>query len=246
MENINISGSIVVYKEKIEILQRSIESFLGLKYNKELVIIDNSPTNKLENFCKNLKNVKYIHLKKNVGFGKGHNIAYKNLKIKSDIHLIINPDVYFDSKEMNEFLYWFMFSSNVIAIPKVLYPDGKEQLVVRNVPTFLSLVKRKIFKNYDNIKVESNKIINIPFAHGCFIAIKSNIFEKLKGFDERFFMYMEDVDLWIRAKKYGNTVINTNYKIYHHFRKGSSKNFKLFIYHLISAIKFFYKYKDML
>ena len=57
-------------------------------------------------------------------------------------------------------------------------------------------------------------------------------------------MYMEDLDIFIRAKKYGKTVINTNYKIYHEFRKGSSKSFKLLKYHIISAYKFFKKYNN--
>jgi len=56
-------------------------------------------------------------------------------------------------------------------------------------------------------------------------------------------MYMEDVDIFVRAKKYGKTVINPTYKIYHEYRKASSKNLKLFLWHLNSVIKFFWKYR---
>jgi len=242
MENIKISGSIVIYKENEEVLRKSIESFLNINFEKELIVVDNSPTNKLEKFCKQY-DIKYIFLNKNVGFGKGHNIAFKNLHLLSDIHLILNPDIFFEKNEMENFLFWFKNSSAVLSIPAIFYPSGEYQQVVRKIPTFFSLIKRKFVKNYDEIFIPLNQIQKIPFAHGCFFAIKTEIFKKLQGFDERFFMYMEDIDLWIRAKQYGPTVINTNYMIYHEFRKGSSKNIKLFLYHLISAYKFFLKYR---
>lgn len=245
MENIKISGSIVVYKENPKILKKSIESFLELSYEKELIIIDNSPTNKLKNFCNNFNNVKYFHMKKNIGFAKGHNFAFKQLKEKSLVHLILNPDIYFLKEDMESFLKWFINTDYVLAIPNVLYPDGKIQNIARNIPTIISLIKRKFINHYDEILISNNTIQEIPFAHGCFFAFKSEVFSKLNGFDERFFMYMEDIDIWIRAKNYGKTVINTNYKIYHYFRKASSKNFKLFLYHLVSAFKFFKKYKKV-
>lgn len=245
MEDIIISGSIVVYKEDPKILKKSIESFLKLSYKKELIIIDNSPSDELKNFCNKFNDVKYFHMKKNLGFGKGHNFAFKQLKEKSVVHLILNPDIYFFKKDMEDFLKWFINTDYVLAIPQVMYPNEKKQNVVRNIPTPSSLIKRKFINNYDEIIIPNNVIQEIPFAHGCFFAFKNEIFFKLKGFDERFFMYMEDIDIWIRAKHYGKTVINTNYKIYHYFRKGSSANLKLFFYHLISAIKFFKKYKKV-
>ena len=243
MENIKVSGSIVIYKENPKILKKSIESFLELSYKKELIIIDNSPTDELKSFCNKFNSVKYFHMKKNIGFAKGHNFAFKQLKEKSLVHLILNPDIYFFKKDMEEFLKWFINTDCVLAIPQVMYPNEKKQNVVRNIPTPISLIKRKVINNYDEILIANNVIQEIPFSHGCFFAFKSDVFYKLKGFDERFFMYMEDIDIWLRAKYYGKTVINTNYKIYHYFRKGSSKNIKLFFYHLISAFKFFRKYK---
>jgi len=78
-----------------------------------------------------------------------------------------------------------------------------------------------------------------------FMVFKTDIFQRLGGFDKRFFMYMEDIDIFIRAKQYGKTVIDTHYKIYYEYRKGSSKNTKLLIWHIVSAIKFFWKYKNV-
>ncbi len=239
-----ITASIVIYNENKETLKKVIESFLNLDFEKELIIIDNSPKDELKTFCEKFTEVKYIFTGENLGFGKGHNIAFKNIKKKSDIHMIINPDVYFDSKNMSDFLKWFNEEKDIsLATPKVCFPDGSTQNIARNVPTPIALLKRKLKLDSGELDIKDNNIYNIPFAHGCFLVFKTEVFEKIHGFDERFFMYMEDIDIFIKAKKYGKTVINTNYKIYHEYRKGSSTSFKLLRWHLSSAVKFFYKYR---
>ncbi len=241
------SASIVIYNENKEILKKVIDSFLALELEKELIIVDNSPKDDLKSFCENFnENVKYIFSGENLGFGRGHNLAFKNLKEKSDIHMIINPDVYFDFDEIDSFLNFFYNQKDVsLATTKVCYPDGKNQNIIRNIPTtFFDLVKRKLKLNSGELDIKENTIKEVPFAHGCFFVFKTEVFQKLSGFDERFFMYMEDIDIFIRAKKYGKTVINTNYQIYHEYRKGSSKNLKLLKWHLESAYKFFRKYKN--
>lgn len=249
---IKISASIVIYNEYKEILENVINSFLAISLEKELIIVDNSPNSYLKDFIEGFEDTTYLFSGKNIGFGAGHNLAFQHLSQKSDIHIIINPDTYFDGKEIKDFLLWLSENKEIsLAVPKVLFPDGTLQYTVRNIPTPMSLIKRRL-----NVKGIFNKFVakdefrniafvdvtEIPFAHGCFFAFKTDAFEKLGGFDERFLMYMEDVDIFIRAKEFGKTVINPNYKIYHEYRKGSSKNLKLLQWHISSAIKFFLKY----
>ena len=237
-----ITASIVIYKEDKEVLKESIESFLSIPLKKELIIVDNSPSEELRVFCETFQNTIYIKSKKNIGFGAGHNLAFQNFTLSSTIHLIINPDTYFVSSDIKEFLEWFYISKDIsLATPQVFYPDGSVQNIARNIPTPLSLIKRRLNIDTDELIVKDNFIEDIPFAHGCFMVFKTEAFKKLDGFDERYFMYMEDIDIFIRAKKFGKTVINTNYNIYHHYKKGSSKSIKLLCLHIISAIKFFSK-----
>lgn len=239
-----ISASIVVHNEKEEILKRAIESFLHLDCKKELIVLDNSYEDSLRSVCEKYDNTHYLFLNENVGFGKGHNLAFANLNAKSDIHLVLNPDIFFDKEEIERFLDWFYYDKKtVLAIPQVRYPDGSLQNVVRRIPTPLSLIKRKLKKNHDEIMIADGDIVEIPFAHGCFMAFKTDVYKQLNGFDERFFMYMEDVDIWLRAKQYGKTMINTNYTIYHEHRKGSARNLKLLWFHIVSAYKFFVKHR---
>lgn len=249
---IKISASIVIYNENKETLENVINSFLAISLEKELIIVDNSPNSHLKDFVEAFKYTTYLFSGRNVGFGAGHNLAFQHLTQKSDIHIIINPDTYFDGKEIRDFLLWLSENQAIsLAVPQVFFPNGTLQYTVRNIPTPMTLLKRRFnprgifdkFISKDEFRDANFKdATEIPFSHGCFFIFKTNVYEKLDGFDERFFMYMEDVDIFIRAKEFGKTVINPNYKIYHEYRKGSSKNSKLLFWHISSAIKFFFKH----
>jgi len=237
-----IIASIVIYNEHQETLKKVVDGFLSIEFEKKLFIVDNSPHNALEEFCRSYENVEYIFSGENLGFGKAHNLILKDI-VDSEIHLVLNPDIYFQALELEGFLEWFASCDDVsLAIPKVLNVDGTVQDVVRDIPTPISLLKRKLKIESGELTIADKSIVEIPFAHGCFMAFKDDVFQKLGGFDERYFMYMEDIDIWIRAKKFGKTVINTNFSIYHEHRKGSSKSFKLLFYHIRSAIQFFWKF----
>ena len=249
---IKVSASIVIYNENKETLEKALSSFMAIALDKELVVVDNSPTPRLKTFIEKFKYTKYIFNGRNLGFGAGHNMAFENLSQKSDIHIIINPDIYFDGDEIKEFIIWLSKEKEVsLAAPKVYFPDSTEQCTIRNIPTPMTLVKRRlnpkgIFDEFiakDEFRDTAfDKVTEIPFSHGCFFLFKTEVFSKLGGFDERFFMYMEDIDIFIRAKKFGKTVINPNYNIIHEYRKGSSKSLKLLLWHISSAIKFFRKH----
>ncbi len=247
-----INASIVIYNENRETLQKAIESFLNIPYEKELIIVDNSPKNNLQKFCNSFKNTRYLHTNKNMGFGSGHNLAFASFSKSSDLNLILNPDIYFNSIEIRQMLAWMLQNKDIaLAVPEVLNTDGTKQHTIRNIPSPLTLLKRRL-----NIKGIFNKFVaedsytnhtfkeieEIPFAHGCFFLFQSEVYAQLKGFDENFFMYMEDVDIFLRAKQFGKTVINPHYKIYHEHREGSSKNIKLLLWHIKSAVTFFNKY----
>lgn len=250
---INISASIVIYKENPKTLSKVIKNFLAIPLKSTLIILDNSPTDSLKTSIKNFPSVLYIHQPENIGFGAGHNKAFQTFNSNSNIHLIINPDIYFDPNEIYKMIVWMHENSDIaLSVPLVYYPNGDKQHTIRHIPLVTTLFKRRfnIFGIFDDFIKKDEfqntrfyEVTEIPFAHGCFFIFQTNVFKSLQGFDERFFMYMEDVDIFIRAKKFGKTVLHPQYKIYHEFRKGSSKSIKLFLWHIRSAIKFFLKYK---
>lgn len=242
-----ISASIVLYNSNTQYLQKTIDSFLKIPYKKRLFLIDNSSKNIVSSKFQD-DQIEYVFVGKNIGFGKAHNLVLNQLNSK--YHLVLNPDVAFSSTIFQELIDQLETKKKVAFItPKVIYPDYSSQFVCRKHPTFLDLLNRKlklsrdlIVKNsYQNIDLE--KSFYPEFIHGCFMLFKTNIFKDLNGFDERYFLYMEDADICRRIEKMGHNILYyPRLKIIHHHQRGSSKSVKLFFYHFYSAIKYFLKW----
>ena len=101
------------------------------------------------------------------------------------------------SLRISSFLSWFYGQNDIsLATTKVCYPDGENQNIIRNVPSIFDLIKRKLKIANGELYIEDNCIKEVPFAHGCFFIFKTEVFEKLGGFDERFFMYVISIVLY--------------------------------------------------
>jgi len=90
--------------------------------------------------------------------------------------------------------------------------------------------------------VDLNQSLIIPNISGCFMLLRSSLISQVGGFDERFFMYCEDVDLGRRFHKVSKTVHYPHEQVYHDYEKGSYKKPKLLWYHIVSAVKYFNKH----
>ena len=251
-----ISVSVVIYKNKISMLKKLFDSLLNTDLEIKIFVIDNSPNNEIEKMCKR-KEFVYIFNNKNVGFGSGHNIAIKKILSLSKYHLIINPDVYFEKGSIEK-MYDFMEnnSSISIVIPKVKDWNDSSLYFCRLLPTPFDLFLRRfgspfvalthLVKKRNTIYELSftgyNTLMDIPCFCGCCFFVRSDIFKKIGLFDERFFMYLEDFDLARRAHKHYRITYYPDVTVYHKYSKGSYKEFKLLIYHICSAIKYFNKW----
>jgi GT2 family glycosyltransferase len=242
-----ITASIVLYNENLETLKKTVDSFLKTPLSKKLYLIDNSSENLLEGSFKHPEIV-YLFVSENIGFGKAHNLVLD--KINSDFHLILNPDVEFNSDVIPNLINVLEDKPTVSFItPKVIYPNKEKQFICRKHPTFLDLINRKL--KISNIQIGKNEYRNqdlekpfFPeFIHGCFMLFKTADLKKLKGFDARYFLYLEDADICRRIDEIGKKKLYyPNLEIIHHHQQGSSKSFKLFIRHTSSAIKYFLKW----
>ena len=242
-----ITASIVLFNENLETLKKTVDSFLSTPLDKKLFIIDNSPHNILEKHFLHPE-IEYLFVGKNIGFGKAHNLVLD--KLKSKYHLILNPDVVFSSDVIDFLIKELKKSSNVSFItPKVVYPDKKIQYVCRKNPTFFDLINRKLHISEDQIKKNEyqNQDLEKPFypefIHGCFMLFKTSDLKTIHGFDERYFLYMEDADMCRKIDKIGKKILYCpNVEIVHQHQKGSAKSMKLFLFHLSSAFKYFLKW----
>ena len=242
-----ITATIVLYNEDLSILKKTVDSFLKIPGKKKLFLVDNSTTNRFKDSF-NQEEIEYIFTGKNSGFGKAHNLVLE--KLTSKYHLLLNPDVVFN-KEVIPSLISQLEKNNDVAFvtPKVVYPNFENQYVCRKHPTFYDLVNRRL-------KLSKKAVFNNPyrnqdctkpfypdFIHGCFMLFKTADFKELKGFDERYFLYMEDADLCREIDKSGKKKLYfPGVTIVHHHQKGSTKKLNLFLRHSSSAIKYFLKW----
>jgi len=248
-EEKHITASIVIYKENLKVLENAIDSFLGSPLSKKLYIIDNSPSNEFKNKIQN-DSVEYIYSNKNIGFGKGHNSILHKLTSENKYHLILNPDVRFHP-EILEKLVLKMESNESFSMiaPRVLNSNNELLYTARRYPSLFELIFRflGIFKKFTirgEYKNQNHKQSFSPdFVQGSFMLFKTEDLLRLKGFDERYFMYMEDVDICRKIDLSGKRKLYfPATEIIHTHRKGSSKEFRLFFIHISSIIKYFIKW----
>jgi len=247
-EKVLISASIVLFNEDEKMLQKTIRSFLETPVSKKLFLIDNSPTNRLKKLANQTVEIEYIHTAKNLGFGRAHNIVLD--KINSDFHLILNPDVIFKKEVLPNLGKELVKNPNVAMIsPKVCYPNGDLQNTCRKNPTPKEMIGRRlgIFTKTVQERSYQDKNFTKPFypqfIHGCFMLFKTADLKKIKGFDERYFLYLEDADICRKIKHQHKEILYfPDEQIIHIHRKGSAKKIKLLWYHLQSAFKYFRKW----
>jgi len=249
-----ITASIVTYNNEPEMLQRAIGSFLNSGLDGRLYVVDNSPTRKIEGLCKD-ERIEYVFNNKNIGFGAGHNIAIQRSKGMSAYHLILNPDVFFETGVL-ENIYDFMEANRDagLLMPRICYFDGRIQYLCKLLPTPLDLavrrcdfrilngVFRRRFDRYELKFAGYDRIMDVPHLSGCFMFIRRDAFDKAGLFDTRFFMYLEDVDLSRRIHKYFKTVYHPGFVAYHQHAKHSYSDPKAFMHHVVSAIRYFNKW----
>lgn len=252
-----ISASIVLYKTNITELQRVIDSFFNTKnINQHLLLVDNSPSDELKSICSKYKgkSISYIFNNANIGYGAAHNIAIRRaFELDSKYHIILNPDIYFEANVVEELSQYMESHTNIGNImPKIIYPDGKLQYLCKLLPTPTDLIfrrflpfekwKKKINKRYELHDSGYNKIMNIPNLSGCFMFLRIEALKNVGLFDEKIFMYLEDIDLNRRIHQKYKTIFYPFVNVVHEHQKESYKNKKMLQAHIKSAFYYFNKY----
>ena len=252
-EKLDITVSIVLYNENLEELTETINCFLSIPLKKKLYLIDNTPEKMFNNlFLQN--EIEYIAIGHNIGFGSGHNIVLDKIDKSSRFHLVLNPDVFFKPTVILNLIKELANNKEVAMIaPKVLFPDGRHQYSCRRYPSVSELIARRfsLLKPFFTAVILKGEYrerdLKVPFfaeyITGCFQLYRTEDFIALKGFDKRYFLYMEDVDICkkidvLQKKK----IYFPQEEIIHVLKQGSSKSMELFLRHTSSAFKYFYKW----
>lgn len=249
---IKISASIVLYNNPIEDIKMCLES-LELTKISRIFIIDNSPTNNLKQSFFDREKIEYLHNPGNPGYGAAHNIGIKkSIELGFDYHLVINADVYFKRDIISKIIRYMEDNQNVGALmPKVIYPTGQAQELCKYIPTPYDLIARrfmpKFLKDRNEFKFtmmdyDRTKILHVPYLSGCFLLFRNTVLLDVGFFDERFFMYPEDIDLSRRIAERYQTIYYPEVTAIHRHEQASKKSFIMLIIHLINMFKYFNKW----
>lgn len=250
---LKITASIVLYNTPDVQLRRLLDCILSSSLLVQVFVVDNSPTPTAFNFDE-FPNLTYLK-SKNRGYGAGHNIALNKIITFSDFHFILNPDIYFDCQTLENLVNRISCDVNIgLLMPKVLYPNGDLQFLCKKLPTPLNLFLRRfpipLFKGLSDKSNYSYELrvtnydheMNVPSLSGCFMLLRVSALIKVGFFDERYFMYAEDIDLSRRIHSSFKTLFYPHDEIFHQHEKGSYKNFKMLFLHLSSIVKYFNKW----
>lgn len=245
-----LNASIVLYNHTVADIESLVNSLKLSKQVNEVFLIDNSP---IENVGFRELAVTYFFNGKNIGYGAAHNIALrKTIENNISYHLVVNPDILFDGKILRELMDYMQDHQSVgLVMPKVLYPNGNVQYLCKLLPKPSDLIYRRFLpskwtqKSNDRFELRAsgyNKIMEVPYLSGCFMFLRTNVLEEVGLFDERFFMYPEDIDLTRRIHQKHKTMFYPHVHVIHRHAQESYQNVNLLCVHVWNLMKYFNKW----
>lgn len=176
------------------------------------------------------------------GFGENHNTAFQHAS--ADFFCVLNPDIRLESNPFFLMREALMKDNSGIAVPLVYATTGQLEDSIRRFPTPLIFLKKLLgFKGYRCTLPAENSPFPVDWGAGmCMMFHRSN-YELLGGFDEKYFLYYEDVDICTRSWNLHKPVIACPCaKVIHDAQRSSHRKVKYFLWHVSSFIRYQLRY----
>jgi len=189
----------------------------------------------------------------NRGYGAAHNIAIRHTQKEGvPYHLVVNADIQFEPTILTELVGYMEAHPEVGQLmPRVTYPDGRLQYLCKRLPTPLDVFGRRFLpeawmrkrnERYELRHTGYDKIMNVPYLSGCFMLLRASALQEVGLFDERFFMYPEDIDLTRRMHARYQTIYYPHCTIVHAHEKASYRSKRLLWIHIVNMCRYFNKW----
>lgn len=171
------------------------------------------------------------------GFGANHNAAFK--ESKGPYFCVLNPDIRIDADPFPRLIDELASPRIGVVAPKIMSPAGNIEDSARHFPT-VGFLARKLFGLTTGLDYRIGQTVLSPdWVAGMFMLFRAPVFEELQGFDERYFLYYEDVDLCQRLRKRGYEVrLVPSVIAVHDARRESRRSLRHLRWHLASMIRF--------
>jgi GT2 family glycosyltransferase len=232
----DIVGSIVLYETAAVETEQAIRSFLQIPLRTHLCVIDNSPV-PLQHIPHDCEKLTYYFAGQNLGYGRAHNLAIRAAEGRASYSLVMNTDTEYSPEAVCRLKQLLDERPQAgLAAPKIRYPDGALQYVCRLLPTPLNFFLRRFLPNsrwaqradwdYELRWWDHDSIANLPYFQGSFMMLRTQLCNQLGAFDERFFLYGEDIDLTRRLHSISETLYVPDACITHQYRRFSNRGLK--------------------
>ncbi len=176
-----------------------------IKY--EIILVDNCSTDgSIEAIQQSFPGVIILSQTKNHGFGKANNIGAK--QANGDLLFFVNNDTIFTQNILKELEQYIIKNQTIGALaPLLLNKDLSIQLSYSKYPSLINefITKRKM--KYRLPATADLTIKEVDWVSFAAVMIRREVFEKINGFDERYFMYFEDIDFCFRLRQCGYKII---------------------------------------
>ena len=204
----------------------------------KVIITYNKPEQEITIPSKLQPIVKIVRNTSEKGFGANHNSAFEYCN--TPYFCILNPDIRIENNPFPELLSTLKDAATFVAAPLILNAQGGVEDSFRKFPTPWRLLKRKLNKG----GLDQNKInTNYQWLAGMFLLFNADKYKQLKGFDEGFYMYCEDVDICMRINQLGGLVkLTSGISVVHNAQRMSRKNIQHILWHMQSMMRLWRKY----
>lgn len=239
-----ISFVVLTYNSQdyIEKLLKSIFNLLKDDIERrraEVIVVDNDSNDRTLVIVREFANVKVIKNKENLGFSKGINIGA--LHSGGEFVIFINPDGELREGNLGKLVGAFEENKKIAVVGGKIVGKKKEE---KSVGKFLNLPELFLVSvgldELFGVRSSPSEIKEVDFVSGGFMIVRKDIFKKLSGFDESFFMYVEDMEFCYRVRKEGYKVLfDPRISIYHHGHGSSNRGFA--IANIYKGLLYFYK-----
>jgi len=205
-------------KDTIECI-RSLKKCHSGPYKLNIVVVDNGSDDKNVASLSQVNDITLIRNNRNLGYSGGNNVGIKYaLGKNSDLIILLNNDIIVD-QNLLQYLAKASRGGDLIA-PKIYFEKGfefhKDLYKKEDLGKVIWYAGGKIdWQNIGGIHIgvdevdrgQFSKGLETDFATGACMLVKSEVFKKIGYFDEKYFLYLEDLDFCVRAKKAGFKIV---------------------------------------
>lgn len=172
------------------------------------------------------------------GFGRNHNHAFE--EAKGQFFCVVNPDIRMDSDVFPALLAVLNTASVGVVAPMVVNAGGSVEDSARRFPTPLKILGKVFWRSGRRDYAIGEAPIFPDWVGGMFMLFRRETYQQISGFNEKFFLYYEDVDLCARIWLTGLSVVLTPHaRVTHEARRSSHEKAAYLAMHIRSMMRFF-------